>query len=129
MTDDIKNQILRIINNKNNQNSELLIVDKNIINELIELIPEESLKAYIMRQIEATPSVNSIEFQIWVSEKRRSTGLSQRLFAKKIRDYGIRIHGSDIGNIESGKRLDNYTPERLEKIKQGILKYTNPISH
>ena len=49
-------------------------------------------------------------------------GLSQREFANLIRTKNVRIHGSDIGNIEKNLRSEDYTLERLEEYKSAIIK-------
>ena len=101
-----------------------LIVKNTILLDLITLVPRNKLEQYQSCLLEEVPDVESSVFGQWVKKMRAESKLTQDKFVEKLKSYSpkLKLHPSDIGNLETGKRLKNYRRERREIIKSSILK-------
>lgn len=100
-----------------------LIVDITKFNVLINLIPSDILANFINLNQQQIPDVRTVHFRTWVKNTRIKLSLTQSELAKKITQQGeLRFYGSDLGNLETNSRLQNYTEARLEKLKFALLK-------
>lgn len=115
--------IMSLIKASGGSRSRLEIVDITIIERLLFLLPDEALKRFIEIELSQAPDHMSPVLGEWVKNCRSKVSLTQREFASVIKlKTGIKIHGSDIGNLESGNRKEHYTPERLQLFRDAILK-------
>lgn len=99
----------------------LLIVDKARLESLVRSLTTETVQGFLHERLSNTPNPTDPAFAGWVKRVRTQLGHSQRTFAQLIREKGYaNIYGSDIGNIETGKRVKDYRPDRLEMIRTAI---------
>lgn len=99
---------------------ELVIVNKTILSKLLYLIPADSLKTFVEESGEDLPRLGDPRLPIWLKAKRSNLKLTQKGLAERLRQLDLKVHPSDIGNLETGKRKDLYTPERVDKILREI---------
>ena len=117
------NDIVNLIKAGSESRSRLEIVDITIIERLLFLLPDEVLKKFVEIELSKVPEPMSPLLGEWVKNCRSKTSLTQRQFAEAVKQKtGIKIHSSDVGNLESGQRKAHYTAERLELFRDAILK-------
>lgn len=110
----------KLVEVKRVSSKELLIVDREALQRIAQLIPIESLRSAAGAQIVAPDSSLALPLSDWFKTARARTGLSQRKFAALVAQSGIKISGSDIGNIETNYRVGLYRSERIEEFKEAI---------
>lgn len=108
--------------------NKLLIVDKGRLEQLLAKLDEKSIRAFFSDELVNTPKIDDPKFFSWIKSVRGASGLSQRAFARKLDQNLVSVSGSDIGNLETCKKLKNYSPERLEKIRKVIAQFATDLS-
>lgn len=100
----------------------LAIVNKTIIDRLLDVVPLESLTKFLRVELSEAPQPKELGFGVWVSRMRERSDLTQIQFAERLSAHsGLKVHGSDIGNIEKGLRQGGYSEARLSAIRKAIL--------
>lgn len=113
--------IKQLINIGADEKARLVIVDITIFERLLNFIPLEHLQQFIAVELSDAPQTSEDAFKLWVNQMRGS--LTQKQYAERlVRHCNIKVHASDIGNIETGGRQEDYTPERLNIIREAIIK-------
>ncbi len=121
--DEAVQAIIDIVSANGLINQTLIIVDITIIKKLLGAMPLADLRKFAANELLNVPNANDKKFGKWMREVRSRTELSQKAFADLLRDKGnVKIHQSDIGNIERGLRLEDYAPDRLNSIRGAILR-------
>jgi hypothetical protein len=115
------NEVIQLLRAEGITSDSHLIVKTTIIVRLLKLLPTELLQSFLGAELKAAPEYGDPRFPHWVLQARRKLGLSQRAFADKLRTDELRVYGSDIGNLETAKRLEHYGPERGSKIRESII--------
>ncbi|UYL10280.1 hypothetical protein B9G69_006770 [Bdellovibrio sp. SKB1291214] len=99
-----------------------MIVDTTVVDRLLKFVSVETMQRFIRAEMSQAPNPESPQFKVWIKESRSQTRLSQRDFASKLNEItGLKIHGSDIGNLETGARPEAYAIERLISIRSTII--------
>ena len=95
-------------------------------------IPEEYLQKCIASYLERAkiPDVESSQFGPWLKEFRKKLDLTQQGLLEKLTAINpdLKFHVSDIGYLETGKRLENYGPSRRERFKKTLLRFRAEMS-
>ena len=99
---------------------QLLIVNGTMLKSILSTIQPDTLNKALENAVTSQPTESELPTHAWVKAARDRTGLSQRKFSELVSKKGIKVSGSDIGNLEIGYRLSNYTPKRLDEIKNAI---------
>lgn len=99
---------------------ELMIVNKTIATRLFTLIPEKTLQEFLRGANQNLPALGQPGLKYWLKTKRAALQCSQKALALKLQMRGLKIHASDIGNLETNKRIELYTPERVSRIVSAI---------
>ena len=97
-----------------------LIVNGTMLKSILSTIQPDTLNKALEKAVTSQPAETELPTHAWVKAARDRTGLSQRKFSELVSRKGIKVSGSDIGNLEIGYRLINYTPKRLDEIKNAI---------
>lgn len=118
---DFIEEILRVLENEARATGHL-IVTNTIISDLINLLSEDTLETYWSSRFQHI-HVKSPLFGQWVRTVRKEAGLSQKEFAVKLTTPHLKLHQSDIGNLEKGRKLGNYRERRLENLRVAILQF------
>ena len=103
---------------------DLKIVNFTILKDLLCLIPENEIKQYLKNYFYDVPDVKDYRFGPWLRKIRKEElNLTQKKLAAKLSQQNskLKIYASDIGNLETGKRLHNYREKRLELFKRTLL--------
>lgn len=119
--DTVTQQLLTALLADQAASGEVMIVKTTIIQKLLRSIPRSYLEAFLESLFSTAPKFGDPLFGEWLKTSRQKMGLSQRGLADVLRTDELRVHGSDVGNLEKGLRLDHYTPERAEKIRVEVL--------
>lgn len=91
-----------------------------MLKSILSTIQPDTLNKALENAVTSQPTESELPTHAWVKAARDRTGLSQRKFSELVSKKGIKVSGSDIGNLEIGYRLSNYTPKRLDEIKNAI---------
>lgn len=112
--------ILKILQVKEWEGNALLIVSSTMLRKLVDGVPDNELSRLLSAQLAEPQVVESLPLSQWVKTVRSQLGLSQRKFAALLQEKGVKVYGSDIGNLELNLRSDDYREGRREKIKAAI---------
>ena len=120
-------QIFGLITVESKDAPSIKIVDITILHDLFSMIPGELLQKCIASYLERVkiPDIESPQFGPWLKGFRKKLGLTQRGLLEKLTDTNpnLKFSSSDIGNLETGKRLKDYGPSRRERFKKTLLRF------
>lgn len=99
----------------------LLIVNSAMLREILDALPEGSLAKVLKRELVRPIPSADVSFSTWLKAARAQTGLPLRQFADALRAKGVKVWGSDIGNLECDNRTSHYRPQRIAKIRNAVI--------
>lgn len=123
--DKVFRDVLRILEVKEKAGDSLLIVNLRLFQQFVENIPKDKITSFLERKLDDPKLMEDLPFGEWIKSVRELYDASQREFAALVTSKGLRIYGSDIGNLESGHRMENYRATRLNKIKKAVQELLN----
>lgn len=112
--------LIEMISLRDSNLGNYLIVNKTILTSVLNLVPTDSLDRLLSNNSNELPKLGDPTLPIWIKSKRKSLGLTQKSLAARLRQLELKIHPSDIGNLETNKRKELYTIERVETVLRAI---------
>lgn len=115
-------EVIDLLTITNTSDSELLIVKLRDIQSLISTLSPEQIRTFLgVNANDSTSEPQNIDSICdWMKAARIQLGLTQRGLALRLREMGLKIHGSDIGNIETKRKLHLYRRVRLDAFRSGL---------
>ncbi len=108
--------LLNLVSQSSSNIEDLLIVNRTILSTLLSLIPQDKVESFVENTSQTLPGLGDPKLPIWIKTKRKDLGLTQKGLAVRLQQLALKIHPSDIGNLETNKRKELYTQQRVAKL-------------
>lgn len=105
------------------------IVDTTMLRTLLDVVPDEALSKFLSSISNPPPDFEDPRYASWVKTCRAKLDETQKQFASRLRERGLPLSDSDIGNLENNLRKHHYGVTRRREITDAIQLLYNELNN